>query len=138
MTLIGFSSIKCGGSGTETKKRQSFSKGRTIYEQRCMNCHKEDGSGFRELYPELNNGAFLNVDPGEVACIIKYGSNDPIEGRADIYASPMPSNKDLTRHEVAQLMTYMYNAWDNQKGLVTIEEAEQYLNNCKNQSDQNN
>lgn len=101
-----------------------------IYEQKCMNCHKEDGSGFKELYPELNNGPFLDVNPEEVACIIKYGSKDPIEGRADIYATPMPGNEGLTKHEIAQLMTYIYNAWDNEKGLVTIEEAERYLNNC--------
>jgi mono/diheme cytochrome c family protein len=46
------------------------------------------------------------------------------------YNQPMPANEQLTDIEVAQILTYITNSWQNQSGYFPVSKVSTYLDNC--------
>jgi cytochrome c551 len=66
----------------------------------------------------------------EVICLIKFGREGELWVNGVMYNQPMKGIQSLTELEVAELATYIYNAWSNQRGLVELEEASSALSSC--------
>ncbi len=130
-TIVGIVLI-AGGCGSQDKKakRQQFARGQILYERHCQRCHKSDGEGFKELYPPLNQADYMQANEELVPCIIKYGMNGHIMVNGNAYNLKMPGNKSLSDYDITQLMTYIYNAWDNEGGKFEIQEIKASLANC--------
>jgi hypothetical protein len=47
-----------------------------------------------------------------------------------MYNQPMKGNPALTDLEVAEIVTYIYNTWSNQKGLIEVAQVTSLLNAC--------
>ena len=105
-------------------------QGRTLYQQHCVNCHQEDGSGLGRLISPLKEADYLLEDFGRAACIIKYGMEGSILVNGIDYNQPMPANEQLTDIEVAQILTYITNSWQNQSGYFPVSKVSTYLDNC--------
>lgn len=125
----------CGGESTgerqeSVKADQYMVAGRELYTQYCSMCHQTDGEGLAKLYPPLNNSDFMKDHLEEVVCIVKNGRNDPIVVNGITYTQPMPAMSSLTNLEIAQVLTYIYNEWDNDHGLINVKEVEKYLRDC--------
>lgn len=119
----------CSGDGNK-RKRQDFARGKLLYQKHCQNCHKANGKGFKQLYPPLKEVPYMNQNPGLVACIIKYGMNGPVNIKGKEYNLYMPGNTELSSYGVAQVMTYIYNAWGNNHERFTQDYVENSLNRC--------
>lgn len=128
--LIIVAATGCFRSEEAVKKRQQFAMGKGIYKQKCQNCHKENGEGFQQLYPPLNEADYMFDSIEKVACGIQYGMKGSIEVNGKEYNVPMPGYSGLTKYEVAQVMTYIYNAWDNRHSRFTADEVEGILEDC--------
>ncbi|WP_017730555.1 c-type cytochrome [Nafulsella turpanensis] len=113
------------------KFRQYAVQGQILYQQHCTNCHQQDGSGLGELIPPLAQSDFLLNNKGHALCIIRHGMEGPVVVNGVQYNQPMPANPALTDIEIAEIATYILNSWGNEGGFVSVQEAEERLNQCK-------
>lgn len=124
MALLG-----TGACDSDPKFQQYQNAGRELYKANCQNCHKQDGKGLGLLIPPLAGSDFLK-NKDNVACIIKNGRSGPITVNGKIYDQPMPANPKLTDLEIASIMTYIYNEWGGQEGLIGVKEVSRSLDRC--------
>jgi len=115
---------------TERAKRQQFARGKMLYKTHCQRCHKADGKGFQQLYPPLAGVDYLERHEQKIPCIIKKGMKGPVKVAGKEYNLPMPGNQELTAHEIAQLITYLYNAWGQEHPKFEPEMVQKALNRC--------
>jgi cytochrome c oxidase subunit 2 len=86
-------------------REELLSKGKQKYEQLCSPCHRADGKGLPPMYPALKGSSVATGDPiARHIDIVLHG----------IAGSPMqPYNDQLTDEEIAAIVTYERNAWEN-------------------------
>lgn len=112
---------------TDTKVLQYAIQGKILYEQHCANCHQKDGSGLGRLIPPIKNSDYFLEDKGRIARIIKYGQTGAITVNGIEYNEAMPANPKLTDLEIAQLMTYLYNIWGAEEGVIDASQVGKFL-----------
>ncbi|MEM7549046.1 MAG: cytochrome c [Bacteroidota bacterium] len=124
----------CSGSGSGNKQQakyeQYYVQGNSLYKTYCNNCHQEDGAGLGKLIPPLKSSDYLLEDLDRAACIIKNGQKGKIIVNGVEYNQPMPANQRLTPLEIAELVTYITNAWDQKNGIYEVKQAEEALSRC--------
>ena len=119
-----------GCAGGQRERQQDFARGKLLYQKHCQNCHKEDGQGYEQLYPPLNQVDYMQENPEKVACILRYGMNGPVTIKGQEYNLYMPGNQQLSDHRLAQLMTYIYNDWGNEHPRFTADFISKSLSGC--------
>lgn len=111
----------------DTKVLQYAIEGKNLYELYCANCHQKDGTGLGKLIPPLNPSDYMTEDIGRTARIIKYGLQGEITVNGQIYNQPMPGNPNLTNLEIARILTYIFNIWGNQEGVIDANSVGEFL-----------
>ena len=119
--------------GLDRTSRQRFEQywvqGRLLYKEHCLGCHQNDGAGMAQLIPPLDGVDFLQ-NKEQVICVIRHGMQGPVTINGREYAGVMPANPQLRPLEIAEIATYILNAWSNQEGFVSTEETIAALKNC--------
>lgn len=123
----------CGGSSQtdSVKFRQYFLKGEELYLTHCSNCHQKNGKGLARLYPPLDSADYLSQYPEETICIIKNGKTGELTVNGVVFNQPMPGFPTLTDIEIAQISTYISNAWSNRKGIIEVKAVTETLSRCR-------
>ncbi|SMD32108.1 Cytochrome c [Reichenbachiella faecimaris] len=117
-------------SGSEAIKFDQYMfQGEQLYAARCLNCHQNDGTGLGKLIPPLTTD-FITKQKDLAICGIKHGLEGPMEINGTAYDGIMPNNPRLTPLEIAEIMTYISNSWDNDYGMVNINEVKTALEKC--------
>lgn len=109
---------------------QQYRDGERIYSIHCENCHMKDGKGLEELYPPLAGSDYLSNRGADIACLIRYGANEPMLVNGVEYHNLMPANKQLKLVEIANLLNYVNQAWENNNKFINIKEIQEALDNC--------
>jgi len=117
-------------SASSVKFQQYYVAGEVLYKTYCVNCHQPDGSGLGRVYPPLNQSDFMQNNHNEVICLIKNGREGELWVNGVMYNQPMKGIPSLTELEVAELATYIYNTWNNQGGLVELDDVSSALSSC--------
>lgn len=94
--------------------------GKTMYMQACFACHQSNGEGIPNAFPPLANSDYLNDDVNLAIDAVIHGLSGEIKVNGKTYNSIMPAQQ-LSDEEVANVLTYVYNNWDNNGTLVTPE-----------------
>lgn len=102
-------------------------QGRNLYVEHCANCHMEDGSGLRRLIPPLAGADYLRDNPREVVRGIRYGMEGPMVVNGITYNYEMPANRKVSEFQIVNIVNYINQAWGNNYGRVTVEEARRWL-----------
>lgn len=113
------------------KLKQYKVQGELLYAQHCGNCHQPDGSGLGKLIPPLTSIASGQDNRNKTICTIKYGMEGPLVVEGTQYDGEMPANLQLTNLEIAEILTFVGNSWENSIGIVRSSEVEQSLANCQ-------
>ena len=143
-TLIVLLLIKCGSNTQNPEDQNSvfdrrqdrlktkhyLNQGENLYKTYCTSCHQSDGKGLAKLYPPLANSDYLMEDIPRAACIIKYGKYDEIVVNGVSYSQLMPSLTHLTNLEIAEILTYITNTWENKSGIQHVSDVERWINEC--------
>ncbi|MEZ4728468.1 MAG: c-type cytochrome [Caldilineaceae bacterium] len=90
-----------------------IAQGEAIYTRVCAACHQADGQGVAGAYPALAGNPFVTgEDPTPMLRVI-------FTGRAG-----MPHFRDyLTEQEIASVVSYIRNAWENDAAVVNVEQV---------------
>ena len=91
---------------------ESISDGKLIYEDFCVQCHLNNGQGIEKIYPPLNNSDYLLENIDKSIYSIKYGLKGEITVNGIKYNGVMIS-QGLEDGEIADVMNYITNSWDN-------------------------
>ena len=121
---------------TESKSvkfQQYYVQGEQLYTKHCSNCHQASGTGLGLVYPPLHQSDFMEKNFEQVLCLMKHGITGEITVNGKIFIQPMPGVQSLTDLEIAEIATYIYNSWDNKRGIVEVSEANRVLSNCKDE-----
>ncbi|MRG44897.1 c-type cytochrome [Chitinophaga sp. SYP-B3965] len=103
---------------------KEFPRGSLIFKTVCQTCHGADGEGIQSLAPPLNHSEIVTGKKERLIAIVLYGLTGPVEvnGKAYKLAADMPgigSSDEFSNGDIAQLMSYIRNAWGNKAEKVT-------------------
>jgi len=100
------------------EEKMKFGKDR--YMATCVACHQADGKGIEGAFPPLANADYLNADVDRAIDIVLHGLSGEITVNGKKYNSVMTAQA-LNDEDVANVLTYVYNSWGNNKTEVTPE-----------------
>jgi mono/diheme cytochrome c family protein len=115
-------SLRAGFARPPTRPSAStMAAGETIFVERCALCHQESASAPSPDFPRLTgNTLVLGRDPTTVVRVIVQGSQSAaVRGVAVGFS--MPAFPALTNDELAEVATYIRNAWGNSAGPVSAQ-----------------
>lgn len=97
---------------------QNIAKGKSVYTQTCIACHQPTGVGIPGAFPPLAKSDYLNKDVNRAIKGVIKGLNGPITVNGKKFSSAMPPQA-LTDQQIADVLTYVYASWGNNKTVVT-------------------
>lgn len=97
---------------------EKMESGKQIYMKTCFACHQATGEGIANAFPPLAKSDYLNADVKRAIGIVLNGKTGEITVNGKNYNSIM-TRQTLTDDEIADVLTYVYNSWDNNKTNVT-------------------
>lgn len=97
---------------------QSIADGKAIFGRTCLACHQSEGQGIKGVFPPLAKSDFLNNNKEKAIDAVLFGLKGEITVNGEKYNSVMPGQA-LSDQEVADVLNYVYNNWDNNKTFVT-------------------
>ncbi len=103
----------------EKSLAEKIASGKSLYNKTCFACHQANGEGIPNAFPPLANSDYLNADVKRAISVIVNGKSGEIEVNGKTYNSVM-TKQTLTDTEVADVLTYVYNTWGNNKTNVKV------------------
>ncbi len=130
LLLTSYCLIFSSCSQEDVKLKQYYIDGQALYKLHCANCHQEAGQGLAGLYPPIAGSDFLKKNKDLVLCSMRNGLKDTIVVNGKTYRQPMPSNTQLQALDVAEIATYIYNEWGNEKVITDVKDVQKTLEKC--------
>ena len=113
LILLAVFALAIAACDSYVNEDELVSQGETVYTENCASCHQLDGQGYPEVYPNLTGNPVVTLhDPSPLIQIVKYGRGGMPAFRAD-----------LNSEEIAAVLSYIRNAWDNDAAIVTPKET---------------
>ena len=107
----------CTVALAQTETQPITDKGMELYEQNCLSCHQADGSGVPMLTPPLIDAEYVKGDKVRLINVVLKGLQG-VEINGTIYNSAMPSFKHLSDEDIAAVLTYVRNNFNNNAGPI--------------------
>lgn len=104
----------------EPSKEEKIALGKNIYAGTCFACHQGSGQGVEGAFPPLAKSDFLNADVDRAIGIVMRGKTGKITVNGKSYDNVMTAQM-LSNKDIAKVLTYVYNSWDNNGTEVTEE-----------------
>jgi nitrite reductase (NO-forming) len=104
-------------SGNLTLQDQ-INAGKALFNGTCSVCHQPTGTGLPGVFPPLAKSDFLNADPKRAVGIVVHGLTGKVTVNGNEFNSVMPPMNQLNDDEVANILTYVLNSWDNKGGQI--------------------
>lgn len=105
-------------STSEKSLAEKMEAGKQVYMQTCFACHQAEGQGIPNAFPPLAKSDYLNADVNRAINIVLKGLTGEITVNGEKYNSVM-TRQAISNEEIADVLTYIYNSWDNNKTNVT-------------------
>jgi len=114
----------------QIKKEQYINAGRNLYQFKCGNCHGVNGEGLAKLIPPLKNSDYLLHNTDTVPCIMTLGISGPITVNGVEYNQPMAGHPELRNLEIAEIITFLMNEFNQVDTLITDQQVREFLAEC--------
>lgn len=107
-----------------------YPKGAVIFQTVCQTCHGQDGNGTPGVAPPLNGSNWVQGDKKQMIPIVLYGLTGPLKvsGKQYKLSADMPgigANKEFTDDEIAQVLSFVRNAWNNKATKITAADIDE-------------
>ncbi len=103
---------------------EKIKSGKDLYTKTCFACHQANGEGIANAFPPLAKSDYLNADVNRAIGIVINGKTGEITVNGAKYNSVM-TKQTLTSEEIADVLTYVYSSWGNNKTNVTTSQVDQ-------------
>ncbi|PZP28874.1 MAG: nitrite reductase, copper-containing [Roseateles depolymerans] len=113
---------QAAAQGTLTVEEQ-VRAGEALFAGTCSVCHQANGAGLPGVFPPLAKSDFLGADTKRAISVVLHGLTGKVKVNGQDYNSVMPPMNQLNDDEVANILTYVLNAWDNPGGRVTTDDV---------------
>ena len=97
---------------------QNATKGKVVYDKVCVACHQATALGIPGAFPPLAKSDYLNKDANRAIKGVVKGLTGAITVNGKKFNSAMPAQA-LSDQQIADVMTYVYSNWGNNKTVVT-------------------
>ncbi|MGB1269628.1 MAG: copper-containing nitrite reductase [Flavobacteriaceae bacterium] len=114
-------------STKEKPLAEKITSGKSLYNKTCFACHQANGQGIPNAFPPLAKSDYLNADEKRAIGVVIHGKSGEITVNGVKYNSVM-TKQNLTDEEVADVLTYVYSAWGNNKTNVKISTVQEVRN----------
>lgn len=131
MSFIVYTS--CGGNPTSNQQTtivaddsmQAMQEhpGKKLYDQYCKACHMDNGQGIRGIHPPIAGTKTVKGDVDKLIQITLNGMSGKIVVDGVEYNGLMPPHKHLTNHQIADILTYVRQNFNNNASAVTPEQV---------------
>ncbi len=108
---------------------RKFESGKKIFALRCASCHQANGLGIPGQYPPLEGSKWATSDPALVSYIILNGLKGEIVVKGEVYGTSAAVNMaavPITDREIANVTTYVRQAWGNNSSEISTDEVVQF------------
>lgn len=99
---------------------EKITVGKQIFGSTCFACHQSEGQGIPNTFPPLAKSDYLNADSKRAIKTILHGLTGEVTVNGKKFNSVMPA-QNLSDDEIANVLTYIYSSWGNNKTEVTPE-----------------
>ncbi|SDY86541.1 cytochrome c [Nitrosomonas sp. Nm58] len=100
--------------------RQYLAQGEKLYKKHCQECHGTSGQGAPGIYPALagNRSVTMTIPTNVIRSVLNGGYPPTTAANPRPYGMP-PFQQIIRDEEVAQVVSFIRNAWGNRGGLVS-------------------
>ena len=98
--------------------KESMERGKKVYDQYCMSCHMQDGTGVPRLNPPLVKTSYVIGDKTTIIEIVLKGFDAQVEIEGEYYQNTMAPHDFLTDEQIADVATYVRNSFGNKASVV--------------------
>ncbi|MDN5204837.1 cytochrome c [Fulvivirgaceae bacterium BMA10] len=106
--------------------------GKEVYQTYCFACHMQDGGGVPNLNPPLIKSPWVNGDKETLIKIVLNGSaGGQYEVDGELFYSAMTPHNFLSDQQIADVLTFVRNNFENKASAVTAEEVLKIRNALK-------
>jgi nitrite reductase (NO-forming) len=110
-------------------KEAQIEKGRQVYMGLCFACHQPDGKGLPGAFPPLAGSDYMLADRERAIRVVLKGLTGPITVNGQTINSAMPPQEAvLTDAQIADVLTYVFNAWGNSGDAFTADQVKAIRN----------
>ena len=110
-------------------KEIQIEKGKQVYMGLCFACHQPDGKGLPNAFPPLAHSDYMLADRERAVRIVLKGLTGPVTVNGQTINSAMPPQEAvLTDAQIADVLTYVFNAWGNQGDAFTTDQVKAIRN----------
>ncbi len=121
--------IKANPAIAGLTKEMQAEKGKQVYMGLCFACHQPDGKGLPNVFPPLAGSDFMLADRERAIRIVLKGLTGPVVVNGKKFDSAMPPQEaQLTDAQVADVLTYVFNAWGNSGDAFTADQVKSIRN----------
>ena len=111
-------------SGGKLSLAEQIAAGEQKFAGSCAACHQKDGRGLPNVFPPLAQSDYLMVDKKRSISVVLSGLSGPVTVNGANYNSMMPPmGQQLSDNDIANILTYVRNAWGNKGEAVTADEV---------------
>jgi mono/diheme cytochrome c family protein len=104
-----------------------FESGRGLYQDHCASCHGKQGEGEPGAYAAMAGNETVTMDPpaNVVRIVLEGGFLPATAGNPRNYGMP-PFAQLLSNAQIADLLSYLRNAWGNRAAPLSVLDVERY------------
>jgi len=118
---------------------RKYDSGKKIFSLRCASCHQSNGLGIATQYPPLAGSEWVSANPALITKIILKGLKGEITVKGEKYGTSAAVNMaavPIDDREIANVVTYVRQAWGNDFGELTTDEVATIRSDTVDQKDQ--
>jgi len=118
---------------------RKYDSGKKIFSLRCASCHQSNGLGIATQYPPLAGSEWVSANPALITKIILKGLKGEITVKGEKYGTSAALNMaavPIDDREIANVVTYVRQAWRNDFGELTTDEVATIRSDTVDQKDQ--
>ena len=99
--------------------------GALVYNTYCVSCHQRNGKGDGNRFPPLDSSEWVTGDKEILIDVVLNGLNKSITVKGKPYNNLMPQHRFLRNEDLAQVLTYIRQRFNNNADSVTAVQVKQ-------------
>jgi len=108
--------------------QDALARGQTVYMQVCFACHQPTGLGLPGMFPPLAGSDWVAAkNPDRMIRMVLHGLTGPVTINGKPFATPAPlmppQGAALSDTQIADVLTYVRDAYGNKASAVTPEQV---------------